>query len=46
MITSSYDNTARLWAAKTWLSLDTLQGHDNNTQINVHILNRYRLIGA
>ena len=29
LISSSYDNTARLWAAKTWLPLATLQGHDN-----------------
>ena len=25
LISSSYDNTARLWAAKTWLPLATLQ---------------------
>ena len=29
LISSSYDNTAKLWAAKTWLPLGTLQGHDN-----------------
>jgi WD40 repeat protein len=29
LISSSYDNTARIWAAKTWLPLATLSGHDN-----------------
>jgi len=29
LISSSYDNTARLWASKTWLPLATLEGHDN-----------------
>lgn len=29
LLSSSYDGTARLWAAKTWLPLATLQGHDN-----------------
>merc|ERR1712137_791673 len=29
LLSSSYDNTARLWASKTWLPLATLQGHDN-----------------
>jgi len=29
MISSGYDNTARIWANKTWLPLATLTGHDN-----------------
>ncbi|XP_054289834.1 U4/U6 small nuclear ribonucleoprotein Prp4-like [Macrosteles quadrilineatus] len=28
LITSSYDNTAKVWSDKTWQSLKTLQGHD------------------
>ena len=29
VLTSSYDNTAKLWASKTWLPLATLKGHDS-----------------
>ena len=29
VLTSSYDNTARLWASKTWQPLGTLKGHDS-----------------
>jgi len=29
VLTSSYDNSAKLWASKTWLPLGTLKGHDS-----------------
>merc|ERR1712156_1307351 len=29
VLTSSYDATAKLWAAKTWQPLATLTGHDS-----------------
>jgi len=29
LVSSSYDNTAKVWANKTWLTLATLSGHDN-----------------
>lgn len=29
LVTSSYDGTAKVWAARTWLPLATMKGHDN-----------------